>query len=94
MAQRVGRVIALLFHDHGTRRGVSGQQHAPAALYHRKEQVPIVQEAGWSYTSSNITKPLYDSKNTVAYQFGTVLATVTETILGSRYHFGYVIRLQ
>ena len=31
--QRVGRVIALLFHDRGTRRWVSGQQHAPATLY-------------------------------------------------------------
>ena len=31
--QRVGRAIALLFHDRGTRRWVSGQQHAPAALY-------------------------------------------------------------
>jgi len=28
--------IALLFHDRGTRRGVSGQQHAPAALYPRE----------------------------------------------------------
>jgi len=36
VAQRVGRVIALLFHDCGTRRGVSGQQHAPAALYPRE----------------------------------------------------------
>ena len=33
MAQRLGRGIALLFLDRGTRRGVSGQQHAPAALY-------------------------------------------------------------
>jgi len=33
VAQRVGRGIALLFHDRSTRRGVSGQQHAPAALY-------------------------------------------------------------
>jgi len=33
VAQRMGRGIALLFHDRGTRRGVSGQQHAPAALY-------------------------------------------------------------
>jgi len=33
VAQRVGRGIALIFHDQGTRRGVSGQQHAPAALY-------------------------------------------------------------
>jgi len=33
VAQRVGRGIALLFHDRGTRRAVSGQQHAPATLY-------------------------------------------------------------
>ena len=32
VAQRVGSGIALLFHDRGTIRGVSGQQHAPAAL--------------------------------------------------------------
>ena len=36
VAQRVGRVIALLFHDRGTRREVSGQQHTPAALYPRE----------------------------------------------------------
>jgi len=35
VAQRVGRGIALLFHDRGTRRGVSDQQHAPVALYPR-----------------------------------------------------------
>jgi len=31
--QKLGRGIALLFHDRGTRKEVSGQQHAPAALY-------------------------------------------------------------
>ena len=36
MAQRVGTVIVLLFHDRGTIRRVSGQQHAPAALYTRE----------------------------------------------------------
>jgi len=36
VAQRVGRFIAILFHDRGTRRGVSGQQHAPAALHPRE----------------------------------------------------------
>ena len=36
MAQRVGRGIAVLFHDRGTRRGGSGQQHAPAAFYPRE----------------------------------------------------------
>jgi len=35
VAQRVGRGIALLFHDCGTRRWLSGQQHAPAAFYPR-----------------------------------------------------------
>ena len=28
--------------------GVSGQRHAPAALYPGKDPVPIVQEAGWA----------------------------------------------
>ena len=45
MGQRVGRGIALLFHDRGTRRGMSGQRHAPAALYPGKDPVPILQEA-------------------------------------------------
>jgi len=33
----MGRGIALLFHDCSTRRGVSGQQHAPATLYPREK---------------------------------------------------------
>ena len=49
MAQRVGRGIALLFHDRCIRRWVSGQQHAPAALYPREcAALPIVQEAEWA----------------------------------------------
>jgi len=36
VAQRVGGNIALLFHDRGTGRWVSGQQHASAALYRRE----------------------------------------------------------
>jgi hypothetical protein len=28
--------------------GVRGQRHAPAALYPRKDPVPIAQEAGWA----------------------------------------------
>ena len=36
LAQRVGRGIALLFHDRGIRRGVSDQQHIPAVLYPRE----------------------------------------------------------
>ena len=28
--------------------GVSGQQHAPAAIYHGKDPVPILQEDGWA----------------------------------------------
>jgi len=30
------RGVALLFLDHGTKRGVRGQRHAPAALYPRE----------------------------------------------------------
>jgi hypothetical protein len=36
MASMVGRGIAVPFLDRGIRRGVSGQQHAPAALYPRE----------------------------------------------------------
>jgi hypothetical protein len=42
----VGRGIALLFHDRGTRRGVSGQQHARAALY-PQERPGIHCTGGW-----------------------------------------------
>jgi hypothetical protein len=48
VAQRMGRGIALLFHDRGTRRGwvVSNtlQPHFTAG----KDPVPILQEAGWA----------------------------------------------
>ena len=36
LAQRVGRGIALLFHDRDTRTWVSGQQHHPAVFYLRE----------------------------------------------------------
>ena len=45
MAQRAGRGKALLFHDRGAR-GVSGQQHAPAALYPR-ERSGTQFKGGW-----------------------------------------------
>jgi len=45
---RESRGIALLFLDHGTRRGWGGQRHAPAALHPEKVPVPILQEAGWA----------------------------------------------
>ena len=52
VTQRVGSSIALLFHDRGTRKWVSGQQHAPAALYPRgKDPVTILEEAGWAQGS-------------------------------------------
>ena len=47
-AQRVGRGIALLFHDRGTRRGwvVSSTPRPHFTL--GKDPVPILQEAGWA----------------------------------------------
>ena len=46
VAQRVGRGIALLYHERGTRSGVSGQQHAPAALY-SQERTGTHFTGGW-----------------------------------------------
>jgi hypothetical protein len=47
-AYRGNRGIALLFHDHGTRRGW-GVSVMPQPLFTpRKDPVPIVQEAGWA----------------------------------------------
>ena len=47
VAQRVGRGIALLFHNRGSRRGVVSStprlQFTPG-----KDPVPILQEAGWA----------------------------------------------
>jgi len=48
VAQGVGRGIALLFHDRGTRRGwvvnITPRPHSTPG----KDPVPIVQEAGWA----------------------------------------------
>jgi len=47
-AHRGSRGIALLFHDHGTRRGW-GVSVTPRPLFTpRKDPVPIVQESGWA----------------------------------------------
>jgi len=45
-ADRGSRDTALLFLDHGTRRGVRDQRHAPAALYPR-ERTGIYCTGGW-----------------------------------------------
>jgi len=48
VAQRVGRGIALLFHDRGTRRGwVVSSTHRPH-FSPGKDPVPLLQEAGWA----------------------------------------------
>ena len=47
-SQRVGRGIALLFHDRGSRRGVSGQQHAQAAFYPRERPGTHLEGGEWS----------------------------------------------
>ena len=45
--QRVGRGIALLFHDRGTRRGWVVSSTPRPHFTPRKDPVPILQEAGW-----------------------------------------------
>ena len=48
MAQRVGSSIALLFHDHGTRRGWVVSSTPRPHFTPGKDLVPILQEAGWA----------------------------------------------
>jgi hypothetical protein len=48
VAQRVGRGVALLFHDHGTRRGWGVSVTPRPYFTPGKDPVPIVQEAGWA----------------------------------------------
>ena len=47
-AQRVGRGIALLFHDRGTRQGWMVSSTPRPHFTPGKDQVPILQEAGWA----------------------------------------------
>ena len=48
VAQRVGRGIALLFHDRGTRRGWVVSSTPRPHFTPRRDPVPILQEAGWT----------------------------------------------
>jgi len=48
VAQRVGRGIALLFHDRGTRREWVVSSTARPHFTPGNDPVPIVQEAGWA----------------------------------------------
>ena len=48
VAQRVGRGIALVFHDHGTRRGWVVSSTPRPHFTPGKHPVPILQEAGWA----------------------------------------------
>jgi len=48
VAQRMGRGIVLLFHDHGTRRGWVVSRTPRPHFTPRKDPIPIVQEAGWA----------------------------------------------
>jgi len=48
VAQRVGRGIALLFHDHGTSRGWSVSSMPRPHFTPGKDPVLILQEAGWT----------------------------------------------
>ena len=48
VAQRVGRGIALLFHDRGTRRGSVVSSTPRPHFTPGKEPVPILQGAGWA----------------------------------------------
>ena len=61
MAQRVGRGIAVLFHDRGTRRGWVDSSTPRPHFTPGKDPVPILQEAGWTpgpvWTGGKILSP-------------------------------------
>jgi len=48
VAQRVGRGVALLFHDRGTRSGRMVSSTSRPHFIREKDPVPILQEAGWA----------------------------------------------
>ena len=48
VAQRVGRGIAVLFHDRGTRRGWMVSSTPRLHFTPGKDAVPVLQEAGWA----------------------------------------------
>jgi len=56
VAQRVGRAVALLFHDHGTRRGWVVSSTPRPYFTPGKDLVPIVQKAGWAYNRCTCVK--------------------------------------
>jgi len=64
VAQRVGRGIALLFHDRGTRRGWVVSSMPRPHFTPGKDPVPILQEAGWAPASvwtGGKSRPHWDS---------------------------------
>jgi len=64
VAQRVGRGIAVLFHDRGTRRGWVVSSTPRPHFTPGKDPVPIVQEAGWApqpVWTSGKSRPHWDS---------------------------------
>jgi len=67
VAQSVGTGIALLFHDHGTRRGRVVSSTPRPLFTPGKDPVPIVQEAGWAsgpvWTGAeNLAPPTFDPR--------------------------------
>ena len=64
VAQRVGRGIALLFHDCGTRRGRVVSSTLRPHFTPGKDPVPILQDAGWApgpVWTGGISRPHQDS---------------------------------
>ena len=85
----VGRGIALLFNDHGTRRGWVVCSTPRPYFTPGKDPVPIVQEAGWApgpvWTAENLAPPGFDSR-TVRF--------VVSRYTGCATHLNYGIKLR
>ena len=73
MVQRVGRTIALLFHDRGTRRGLVVSSTPRPHFTPGKDPVLIVQEAGWApgpVWTGGKSRPHWDSIPDVVIRTG------------------------
>jgi len=95
VAKRVGRVIALLSHDRGTRRGWVVSSMPRPHFTPGKDPVPILQEAGWApgpvWTGGKSRTPPGHSYGRQTFQHATLRLDIKEKYFG-RFHLSNLDR--
>ena len=90
VAHRVGRGIALLFHDHGTGRGWVVSSTPRPHFTPGKDAVPILQEAGWApgpVWTGGKTLPHRDS---IAYRPARSSVAILTELPGPHIYYIYI----